>query len=181
MMFKQRIHSPSVEIVSSPPGSLSSRSRDVPQSTACASTSKKRKSTNGDIAESSSSKRSKTVSARRWKWIILCKPERTSIWPVALFRPATDDGQDPRDASGQASCNECDGDESGHPYYGYPELCKPKVKARKEDDRWSCVNRCRPEIRMKRAAIEAYIAAGVISVLRERLSRTVWTRWKVHG
>ena len=49
----------------------------------------------------------------------------------------------------QVYYNECQGDETCHPHYGYPELCKPRVKARKEDaeaDRWSWINRCQPDM-----------------------------------
>ncbi len=176
-MSKQRIRSPSVEIVSYTPAILFSRSPNVLQPTAGASTSKKRKYTGRDIADSSSSKRAKTASAPapavsqdRWKWINRCKPEMY----VAFLLPAhyhnahciSDMKGTKIEASNcggtyfkttaktlemrldklEAFFNECDGDESGHPHYGYPELCKPKVKARKEDDRWSWVNRCRPEM-----------------------------------
>ncbi|KAF8907440.1 hypothetical protein CPB85DRAFT_1551975 [Mucidula mucida] len=173
-MSKQRIRSPSVEIVSYTPAILFSRSPNVLQPTAGASTSKKRKYTGRDIADSSSSKRAKTASAPapavsqdRWKWINRCKPEidmkgtkiEASNCGGTYFK-TTAKTLEMRLDKLEAFFNECDGDESGHPHYGYPELCKPKVKARKEDDRWSWVNRCRPEIRLKRTAIEAYNCGG---------------------
>ncbi|KAF9029402.1 hypothetical protein BDZ89DRAFT_986009 [Hymenopellis radicata] len=175
-MSKQRIRSPSVEVISDTPAILSSRSPNVPQPTAGASTNKKRKSTSGP-AEASSSKRAKTTSAPapaapqdRWKWINLCKPEiemkgtkiEVSNCGGTYFK-TTAKTLEMRLDKLEAFFNECDGDESGHPHYGYPELCKPKVKARKEDaevDRWTWVNKCRPEIRMKRTAIEAYNCGG---------------------
>ena len=49
----------------------------------------------------------------------------------------------------QVYYNECQGDETCHSHYGYRELCKPKVKARKEDaeaDRWNWINRCQPDM-----------------------------------
>jgi hypothetical protein len=59
--------------------------------------------------------------------------------------------------------NECQGDETRHSHYGYPELCKPRVKARKEDaeaDRWSWINKCRPDMLFKGTSIEAYNCGG---------------------
>ena len=49
----------------------------------------------------------------------------------------------------QVYYDECQGDETCHLHYGYPELCKPSVKARKEDaeaDRWNWINKCKPDM-----------------------------------
>jgi hypothetical protein len=117
-----------------------------------------------------------TNPAERWKWINLCKPEMyVALFFLLFFFPSsyclfssklkgtkvevfncggtffktTAKTLEMRLDKLQVFYNECQGDETRHSHYGYPELCKPKVKARKEDaetDRWSWINRCQPDM-----------------------------------
>ena len=89
-MSKQRVRSPSVEIVSYKPSTLPTRPDNAPSTSASAqarTNGKKRKSTD-DIPKA---KRAKTTAAevpkdpaQRWKWINLCKPE---MYAALLFLP----------------------------------------------------------------------------------------------
>ncbi|KAI5888279.1 uncharacterized protein SCHCODRAFT_02587196 [Schizophyllum commune H4-8] len=59
---------------------------------------------------------------------------------------------------------ECEGDETCHPTYGYPEAYKPKRVTKKkgepEDTRWQWIDNRRPEMRFKGTKIEAYNCGG---------------------
>jgi len=180
IMSKPRIRSPSLEIVSYTPraqlASVSSTSVPIPART----NGKKRKSTDSDVTKAKRAKATSVEEpkdpAERWKWINLSKPEMYDALPFlhiffsqlivssklkgtkievsncgGTFFKTTAKTLEMRLDKLQVYYSECQGDETCHSHYGYPELCKPKVKARKEDaeaDRWSWVNRCQPDMRV---------------------------------
>ena len=177
IMSKLRTRSPSLEIVSytprAQPASVSSESAPFP----ARANAKKRKSTDSDVPKAKRAKGTSAEEpndpAERWKWINLSKPEMYAA-PFSFFPPpqlicssklkgtkievcncggtffkTTAKTLEMRLDKLQEYYNECQGDETCHPHYGYPELCKPKVKARKEDaeaDRWGWINRCKPDM-----------------------------------
>jgi hypothetical protein len=192
---------------------------------------KKRKSTDSDVTKAKRAKATSAEEpkdpAERWKWINLSKPEMyaallfcifffssTHIFSSKLkgtkieafncggtFFKTTAKTLEMRLDKLQVYYSECQGDETSHSHYGYPELCKPKVKARKEDaeaDRWSWINRCQPDMCVvslalvpsrnadtnkilgsSKARVSRHtIAVDVTSGRREKQSRTGSTRWK---
>ena len=232
-MSKPRIRSPSLEIVSytprTQPASVSSESAPIP---ARNTNGKKRKSTDGDVTKAKRAKATSAEEledpAERWKWINLSKPEMYAALPFlqfffpthncssklkgtkievsncgGTFFKTTAKTLEMRLDKLQVYYNECQGDETRHLHYGYPELCKPRVKARKEDaeaDRWSWINRCHPEMCVlplalvpsrndnlnanqildfsKVRASRHTIAVDVTSRRRGKQSRTGSTRWR---
>ena len=72
--------------------------------------------------------------------------------------------------------NECEGDETCHAHYGYPELCKPRVKARKEDaeaDRWSWINRCHPDMYVVPSCSRPFNSNRILGTSKARASRHI--------
>lgn len=172
------MRSPSLEIVSYTPraqqASISSESAPVPART----NGKKRKSTDNDVTKAKRAKAINAEEpkdpAERWKWINLTETEMYAALPFlqfffpthifssklkgtkievsncgGTFFKTTAKTLEMRLDKLQVYYSECQGDETCHSHYGYPELCKPRVKARKEDaeaDRWSWINRCKPDM-----------------------------------
>ena len=230
IMSKPRMRSPSLEIVSytprAQPASVSSESAPIP----ARPNGKKRKSTDSDVTKAKRAKATSAEepkdSAERWKWINLSKPEMYVALPFlqfffpthscsrklkgtkievfncgGTFFKTTAKTLEMRLDKLQVYYNECQGDETRHSHYGYPELCKPKVKARKEDaeaDRWSWINRCKLDMCVlplalvpsrnadanqilgfsKVRASRHTIAVAVTSRRRGKQSRTGSTRWR---
>ncbi|KIM35929.1 hypothetical protein M413DRAFT_449558 [Hebeloma cylindrosporum] len=178
-MPKPRIRSPSLEIVSYTPRAPTTQPANVASASDPASariSGKKRKSTDGpDVTTKAKKAKNATaeepkVPAERWKWINLSKPEikfkGTKIEAFncgGTFFKTTAKTLEMRLDKLQVFYSECQGDETRHSHYGYPELCKPKVKARKEDaevDRWNWINRCQTDMLLKGTSIEAYNCGG---------------------
>ncbi|KAJ7193905.1 hypothetical protein GGX14DRAFT_587226 [Mycena pura] len=180
MSTKPLIRTSSVEIVSFTPAPLSTRPANVEPAKAAPQAPKKRKSL-GDTGSETAPKRAKASNsnkavasappedpAQRWKWINLCKPEmefkgtKIEVFNCGgTFFKVTAKTLEMRLDKLEMFYNQCNGDETRHANYGYPERCKPTVKARKDEgDRWNWLNKCRPEIRLKGSSIEAYNCGG---------------------
>ncbi|KZV75839.1 hypothetical protein PENSPDRAFT_646881 [Peniophora sp. CONT] len=146
------------------------------------SSGSKRKSTGGEVT--SAPKRKKTTKesdvsaekkdpAERWKWIDRARPEfefkGTKIEAFncggTFFKSSAKTVADRLDKL-ESFLAECDGDETAHPSYGYPERFKPKRVARKKgepvDDRWHWLDLRRPEVRFKGTKIECYNCGGIV-------------------
>ncbi|TRM59515.1 hypothetical protein BD626DRAFT_550131 [Schizophyllum amplum] len=109
--------------------------------------------------------------AVRWKWIDSARPEfemkGTKIEAFncggTFFKSTAKNVADRLDKL-EGFLAECEGDETCHPSYGYPERYKPKRVTKKkgepEDTRWQWIDKRRPEMRFKGTKIEAYNCGG---------------------
>ncbi|KZV95234.1 hypothetical protein EXIGLDRAFT_739760 [Exidia glandulosa HHB12029] len=174
-----RSRSPSFEIISvTEPTPKKSTSASARTST---SSSSKRKST--DSADAPKAKRAKKTSLAaekenddqqapkdRWKWIDSTRPEiefkGTKILAHncggTFFSSSAKAIADRLDKL-EGFLDECEGDETRHPTYGYPKAYKPKRVSKKNKDdetRWPWIDKCRPDLQLKGTKLEAYNCGG---------------------